>query len=249
MKCCFINVEIDLKWARESEHRAILMTKKVMQLAHLDWLASLDSVRYRPLFLWEMECIIGVTGGDFTMVATDTHAARSIMALKLDEDKMYKLTDRTVLAVCGEGGDADQFAEYIQKNIKLYKMRNSYDLTTTAAANFTRRQVADFLRSRTPYQVNSLIAGFEDVAGPQLYYLDYLGALMPVKFGAHGYGSFFSLSVFDRFYKPGLSREDAYKLMTMAVEEVKTRFIVNMHGFKVRIVDKDGIHDLPDIKA
>lgn len=27
-------------------------------------------------------------------------------------------------------------------------------------------------------------------------------------FGAHGYASNFVLSVFDRYYKPGLSRED-----------------------------------------
>lgn len=195
-----------------------------------------------------MECIIGMRCGDFAMVATDSHTARSIMALKLDTDKMYKLSDKTVLAVCGEGGDADQFAEYIQKNIKLYKLRNSYDLSTTAAANFTRRQVADSLRSRSPYQVNSLIAGHDD-DGPQLFYLDYLGALMPVKFAAHGYGSFFGLSVFDRFYTPNLSRQDAYELMRKAVEEVKTRFIVNMHAFKIRVIDKDGIHDLPDIKA
>ena len=37
---------------------------------------------------------------------------------------MYKLNDKLVMAVCGETGDAIQFAEFIEKNIKLYKMRN-----------------------------------------------------------------------------------------------------------------------------
>jgi len=28
------------------------------------------------------------------------------------------------MAICGEGGDTVQFAEYIAKNIQLYRMRN-----------------------------------------------------------------------------------------------------------------------------
>ena len=31
--------------------------------------------------------------------------------------------------------------------------------------------------------------------------------------------------------------------------QIKQRFIVNMPTFKVRVVDKDGIRDLPDIVA
>lgn len=29
--------------------------------------------------------------------------------------------------------------------------------------------------------------------------------------------------------------------------QIKNRFIVNLPTFKVRVVDKDGVHDLPDI--
>ena len=66
----------------------------------------------------------------------------------LDEDKMFKLSDRLLMAVTGESGDTTQFAEYIEKNIQLYKMRNGYELSPPAAANFTRRNLADSLRSR-----------------------------------------------------------------------------------------------------
>ena len=34
------------------------------------------------------------------------------------------LPSRLVMAVSGESGDTNQFAEYIAKNIALYKMRN-----------------------------------------------------------------------------------------------------------------------------
>jgi len=41
-----------------------------------------------------------------------------------DSDKMFKLSDRLLMLVSGEPGDTVQFAEFISKNIQLYKMRN-----------------------------------------------------------------------------------------------------------------------------
>lgn len=66
----------------------------------------------------------------------------------IDEDKLHKISDKLVMAISGESGDTTQFAEYIAKNIQLYKMRNGYELSPNAAANFTRRNLADYLRSR-----------------------------------------------------------------------------------------------------
>ena len=37
---------------------------------------------------------------------------------------MFKLSDNILLLCVGEAGDTVQFAEYIQKNVQLYKMRN-----------------------------------------------------------------------------------------------------------------------------
>ena len=55
------------------------------------------------------------------------------------------------MAVCGDSGDTSQFSEFISKNIQLYKMRNGYALSPSAASNFTRRNLADYLRSRVSF--------------------------------------------------------------------------------------------------
>lgn len=70
-----------------------------------------------------------------------------IYCLCLDEEKIYKISDKLVMGVIGDSGDTNQFAEYIAKNIQLYKMRNGYELGPSAAANFTRRNLAEYLRS------------------------------------------------------------------------------------------------------
>lgn len=195
-----------------------------------------------------MECLIGIRGKDFVLIASDTIAGRSIVAMKKDHDKIFHLSSKLLMAVSGEGGDTVQFAEYIAKNIQLYRMRNGYDLSTKAAASFTRRNLADYLRSSTPYFVNALIGGCDPEDGANLYYLDYLGSMVKVPFGVHGYGSFFSLSVMDRNYKENMSKEEALKLLQLCVNEINTRFIINLKSYKVKVVDHDGIHVLDDVK-
>jgi 20S proteasome subunit beta 4 len=193
-----------------------------------------------------MECLIGIKGKDFVLMATDSVAGRSIVAMKKDHDKMFSLSSKLLMSVSGEGGDTVQFAEYIAKNIQLYRMRNGYDLSTKAAASFTRRNMADYLRSNTPYFVNLLIGGFDESDGSDLFYMDYLGSLVRVPFAVHGYGSFFSLSVMDRYYREDLTKEAALELLQKCIDEINTRFIINLTSFKVKIVDKDGIHVLAD---
>uniref|UniRef100_A0A3Q3KWN5 Proteasome subunit beta n=1 Tax=Mastacembelus armatus TaxID=205130 RepID=A0A3Q3KWN5_9TELE len=196
-----------------------------------------------------MEYLIGIQGPDFVLVAADNVAASSIIQMKHDYDKMFKLSEKILLLCVGEAGDTVQFAEYIQKNVQLYKMRNGYELSPSAAANFTRKNLADYLRSRTPYHVNLLLAGYDDTDGPGLFYMDYLSSLAKAPFAAHGYGAFLTLSILDRYYRPGQCREmpRAVDLLKKCFEELKKRFILNLPSFNVRLIDKEGIHDLEKI--
>ena len=115
-------------------------------------------------------------------------------------------------------------------------------MSPAAAASFTRRNLADYLRSyvsvvsirisgqiwaitedmflqcilmktcgcfcvtsndffQTPYYVNLLLGGYDKEEGPQLYFMDYLASQVKLPYAVHGYGSFFTLSVMDRYYK------------------------------------------------
>lgn len=101
-----------------------------------------------------------------------------------------------------------------------------------------------------------LIAGYDDVDGASLYWCDYLGALQESKFGAHGYGSFFTLSTMDRHWKvrylalrcvrcmtstqPKMSLDEAKDLIEKCIKELHTRFVIHMPNFVLKIVDKDG---------
>lgn len=51
--------------------------------------------------------------------------------------------------------------------------------------------------------MNLLLAGFDETDGPGLYYMDHLSALAKAPFAAHGYGAYLTLSILDRYYRPG----------------------------------------------
>jgi 20S proteasome subunit beta 4 len=70
-------------------------------------------------------------------------------------------------------------------------MRNEADLSPSAMANFVRRELASSLRSRKPYMVNLLLGGVDPITDkPSLHWLDYLAALAPVPYAAHGYAQY-----------------------------------------------------------
>jgi len=171
-----------------------------------------------------MEFLIGIEGADFVLLASDRNGGRSIVRMKDDVNKHVKLGSNLSMAICGEPGDNTYFAEYMEKNIQLYKMRNGYELTPHAAANFMRKQLADYLRSRTPYQVNLLLGGHDESAGPSLYHMDYLAAMVKIPFAAHGYGSFFSLSTLDRHWKPDMNKDEVLSLLKTCIAEDNTTY-------------------------
>jgi len=195
-----------------------------------------------------MECTIGVCFKDFVVIASDRTNARSILVMKDDIDKTYALSDKLLMSACGEAGDTTQFAEFITKNVQLYKMQNGYELSPWAAANFTRRNLADYLRSRTPFQVNLLIAGFDDEKDEcELYVMDYLASMVKAPYAAHGYGGYFTTALLDRHYRKDMTRDEAYDLIKDCVKEVQKRLIINLPNFQVKVVDKAGIKPMPDI--
>ncbi|CAG8506299.1 498_t:CDS:10 [Dentiscutata erythropus] len=199
----------------------------------------------------EMEFLIGITGKDFVLTAADTSAARSITVMKSTEDKSCDLNKHNIMLYSGESGDTVNFAEYIQRNVRLYGIRNGIELTPKAAATFTRKELATSLRSRHPYTVFLLIAGYDiTTSKPHLYWIDYLGSSIEVPFAAHGYGAYYCMSILDRYHHPDLTLDEAKVLIKKCIDELKSRFVFNLLDFKIKVTDQDGIReiDLKDMK-
>ncbi|MFS8021240.1 putative proteasome endopeptidase complex [Helianthus anomalus] len=135
-----------------------------------------------------------------------------------------------------------QFTEYVQKNVSLYHYRNGIPLTTKAAANFMRGELATALR-KNPYMVNIVLAGYDKETGPSLYFIDYIATMHKVDKAAFGYGSYFALSMMDRHYHPDMTVDEAIKLADQCIEEIRSRLVVAPQNFIIKIVDQDGARE------
>ncbi|EDV33422.1 uncharacterized protein Dana_GF24340 [Drosophila ananassae] len=196
-----------------------------------------------------METLLGIKGPDFVMLAADTTHARSIVVMKDDQNKIHKVSNNLLISTIGESGDTEQFTEFISKNIALYKMRNGYDLSPHAAAHFTRKNLAEYLRSRTPYQVFMFVAGYDPNDGPELTFIDYLASAKSVNYAGHGYGAIFASSIYDRYWHPKITQDEAYDVLKKCVVEIQKRLVINLPNFNVSVVDKDGVKNLDPITA
>jgi 20S proteasome alpha/beta subunit len=177
------------------------------------------------------------------LICADASAGRSILVFKQDVDKIMVLDSHKLLSGSGTPADCANFNEFIQKNLKLYELNNDVKLNTSAAANFLRGELATALR-RGPYQTNVLLAGYDEIGGPSLYYVDYLASLTKVGFGAHGYASNFILSTFDRDFKKGMPLEQGLEVIRKCINELHTRFLISQPNFVVKVVDKDGCREV-----
>ena len=81
-------------------------------------------------------------------------------------------------------------------------------------------------------------------------------------FGAHGYGSYFALSLLDRYvafvlgyylpsdglcdryHDPEAPLEEGLATLKRCIDEVSKRLVVSPGNYKVKVVDKDGVREV-----
>ena len=112
-----------------------------------------------------MDVLFGLVGDGFVLLVSDTSRVQSIVVQRTEVDKIVQLDGHKLMArprppgtpwraasrpraqaTSGSPGDADNFSEIIKANLKLYELRNQSRLTTHAAANYTRNELATALR-------------------------------------------------------------------------------------------------------
>ena len=190
-----------------------------------------------------MDCVFGIQGKDYILLAGDrASVSNSIIKLQDTDHKIMSLANSQMIACVGEAYDKKNFSKYIKANMENYYFQNGQRLTTDETAAYIRKELAEGIRS-SPHQCNCLIAGF-DSDGPKLYWLDYLGSYAKLLKAAHGYGAYFLYGLMDNYYKKNLSLKDGEMIIEKCINELKTRFSINMVDFDIFKITKDGIEDI-----
>jgi 20S proteasome subunit beta 4 len=203
------------------------------------------------------ETVIAFRCNDFVIMAASGLNAFYYIKVTDHEDKITVLDSHKMVACSGENGPRVNFTEYIKANIKLNSMRqHGRQSSTPATAAFMRQALARALRSREGlYAVNSLLGGYDRPAsehddsppGAHLYYMDYLGTLQAVPFGAHGYGATFVVSILDQQWRPDLTPQEGLDLMQRCCDEVRRRIVVSHSNFICKVATASGVEVVPTV--
>ena len=190
-----------------------------------------------------MDCVFAIQGPDYVLLAGDRACvSNSIIKFQDTDHKILKLTKNQMVACVGEAYDKKNFAKLIKANMEYYYFQNGQRLTTDEAAAYLRKELSEGIRSE-PHQCNCLIVGY-DIDGPKLYWLDYLGPYAKLLKAAHGYGAYFLYGLMDNYYKKNLSLAEGEEIIKKCINELKTRFSINMVDFDVFKITKNGIEDI-----
>jgi len=186
-----------------------------------------------------MNSAFGFIGKNFALLVSDIIASKSLVNQKNDMDKIVEIGNKKMLIISGNSGDISNFVDFVQKTIQLYALKTGYSLSTHSVANFLKRELSQSFR-KGALTINLIIAGYDELVGISLYYLDYTGNLQRMNHCVQGYASLFISSILNRNYSPLLEIEDAVILLLKCILVLKKRFIINHSNFIVKIIDKKG---------
>jgi len=84
---------------------------------------------------------------------------------------------------------------------------------------------------------------------PKLFWLDQYGSLQNLRYGAHGYGSNFALSILDQRYRSDMSREEAIDLIRECFRQLRQRYVINSpEKPRIKCVDVFGVREFSEKK-
>ncbi|MFW9958120.1 MAG: archaeal proteasome endopeptidase complex subunit beta [Candidatus Odinarchaeota archaeon] len=184
---------------------------------------------------------IGMIAKDCVVLASDQRATMGFLIASKTAKKIYKVTDRIGATIAGSVADAQSIMELLAAEAKLFEIQRGRPIRVKA---LTRLLSNIMFQGRGAYMLGSLVGGFDD-EGPQVYYTDFVGSVIPDNYVANGSGSPVALGVLEVEYKEDLPKKKAIELAVRAIAAAIERDAATGNSILVSVIDKDGYQEIP----
>ncbi|KAL3796265.1 hypothetical protein HJC23_008585 [Cyclotella cryptica] len=125
------------------------------------------------------------------------------------------------------------FSERVQKQI------------ITGSQTYSNRDTEDQTLSSERLELEGSLVDSNPLTVPKLFWLDQYGSMQNLRYGAHGYGSNFALSILDQRYRCDLSRQEAIDLIFECFQQLRERYVINSPKKpRVKCVDAYGVREV-----
>ncbi|MFW9953746.1 MAG: archaeal proteasome endopeptidase complex subunit beta [Candidatus Thorarchaeota archaeon] len=183
---------------------------------------------------------VGLVAKDCVVLASDQRATMGFLIANKTAQKIYKITDRIGATIAGSVADAQAMMELLRAESKLFEIQRGRPMRVKA---LTRLLSNIMFQARGGYLLQCLVGGFDD-EGPQVFYTDYIGSVLPDKFTATGSGSPVALGVLEADYKDDLPKKKAIELAVRSVAAAIERDAASGNSILVSVIDKDGYQEV-----
>ncbi len=184
---------------------------------------------------------LGMIAKDCVVLASDQRATMGYLIASKTAKKIYKITDRIGATIAGSVADAQQIMDLLIAEANLFEIQRGRPIRVKA---LTRLLSNILFQGRGAYMLGSLVGGFDD-EGPQVFYTDFIGSVIPDNFVASGSGSPVALGVLEAGYSEGLTKKKAIELAVHAIAAAIERDAATGNSILVSVIDKDGYQEVP----
>ncbi|MBD3405993.1 MAG: archaeal proteasome endopeptidase complex subunit beta [Candidatus Lokiarchaeota archaeon] len=183
---------------------------------------------------------VGLIAKDCVVLASDQRATMGYLIANKSAKKIFKITDRIGATIAGSVADAQAIMDWLKVIAKLYEIERGRPIRVKALTT----QLSNIMfQARGGYLLQCLVGGFDD-KGPQVFYSDYIGSVLPDTYAATGSGSPVALGVLEAGYKDGLTKKKAIELAISAVAAAIERDAGSGNSILVSVIDKDGYQEV-----
>ena len=183
---------------------------------------------------------IGLIAKDCVVLASDQRATMGYLIANKEAKKIYKITDRIGATIAGSVADAQSIMDLLRAEAKLFEIQRGRPMRVKA---LTRLLSNIMFQGRGLYMLGSLVGGFDD-EGPQVFYTDFVGSVLPDKYVANGSGSPVALGVLEVGYKEDLPKKKAIELAVSAIAAAIERDAATGNNILCSVIDKSGYQEV-----
>jgi len=118
--------------------------------------------------------ILAISGADFSVIAGDTRQSEGYNIQTRYAPKVFKLTDKAVLAVNGFAADGNMFVKKVKQRLEWYRHAHAKDMPIRSIARLIQTML--YARRFFPYYVYNILGGIEEDGTGAVYSFDPVGS-------------------------------------------------------------------------
>lgn len=194
--------------------------------------------------------IVAVAGDDFAVIGADTRLSAGYNIFSREHSKVFTLTQKAVLASCGNWCDSDTLTSILQARVKQYSdTHENREISLNAIAQLLSTMM--YGRRFFPYYVSNVLAGIYEGKG-YVYSYDPIGHCERHTYRAGGSSSALLQPILDNQVglknmqtKPDvpLTVQRAVDLITDTFISAAERDIYTGDGIKISIITANGVEE------